>query len=72
MSSAAAEDAAPRLKAGWNLPWKTRGPDCSPKLRCRRLAACITDPEVIERLTALAEEYERRVDASPDPKGRKD
>ncbi|MBR1169663.1 hypothetical protein [Bradyrhizobium liaoningense] len=40
--------------------------------RCRRLAASITDPEIIERLTALAEEYERRADASPDPKGRKD
>ncbi|MBR0777274.1 hypothetical protein JQ625_20775 [Bradyrhizobium diazoefficiens] len=35
--------------------------------RCRRLAASITDPEVIERLTALAEEYERRANASPDP-----
>lgn len=35
--------------------------------RCRRLAASITDPEVIQRLTALAEEYERRAKASSDP-----
>ena len=34
--------------------------------RCRRLAAFITDPEVIQRLTALAEEYERRANAAPD------
>lgn len=40
--------------------------------RCRRLAASITDPEVIERLIALADEYERRADASPDPKDVKD
>ena len=36
--------------------------------RCRRLAASITEPEVIERLTAMAEEYERRASASSDPK----
>ncbi|WFU75472.1 hypothetical protein [Bradyrhizobium sp. CB2312] len=36
--------------------------------RCRRLAASITDQEVIQRLTALAEEYERRANASADPK----
>lgn len=36
--------------------------------RCRRLAASITDPEVIEWLTALAEEYERRANASLDAK----
>ncbi|WP_456739559.1 hypothetical protein [Bradyrhizobium sp. USDA 4469] len=39
--------------------------------RCRRLAASITDPEVIERLTAMAEEYERRASASSDRKDRK-
>jgi hypothetical protein len=33
--------------------------------RCRRLAASITDPEVIERLTALAEEYDRRASEAP-------
>ncbi len=32
--------------------------------RCRRLAASITDPEMIQRLTALAEEYESRANAS--------
>ncbi|MGY4622754.1 hypothetical protein [Bradyrhizobium sp. USDA 4486] len=36
--------------------------------RCRRLAASITDPEVIQWLTALAEDYERRANASPVPK----
>ncbi|WP_271500111.1 hypothetical protein [Bradyrhizobium sp. CCBAU 11357] len=36
--------------------------------RCRGLAASITDPEVIDRLAALAEEYERRANASPDAK----
>jgi hypothetical protein len=35
--------------------------------RCRRLAASISDPETVERLTALAEEYERRADARPGP-----
>ncbi|MGX1167081.1 hypothetical protein AB7M16_003347 [Bradyrhizobium sp. USDA 372] len=40
--------------------------------RCRRLAAAITDPEVVERLTALAEEYERSGDASPDTKDGED
>lgn len=33
--------------------------------RCRRLAASITNPEVIERLAVLAEEHERRATASP-------
>lgn len=28
--------------------------------RCRRLAASITDPETVERLTGLAEECERK------------
>lgn len=36
--------------------------------RCSRLAASITDPEVIERLSALTEEYQCRANASPDPK----
>ncbi|MBR0808467.1 hypothetical protein JQ636_33475 [Bradyrhizobium japonicum] len=40
--------------------------------RCRRLASSITDPEVVERLTALAEEYECRANASPDPNDGKD
>ncbi|WP_164937073.1 hypothetical protein [Bradyrhizobium vignae] len=40
--------------------------------RCRRLAASITDPEVIQRLTALAEDYERRANAAPDPNEGKD
>ncbi len=32
--------------------------------RCRRLAASINDPEAAERLNALADEYQRRADAS--------
>ena len=40
--------------------------------RCRRLAASITDPEVINRLAALAEEYERRAAGFAGSEGRKD
>ncbi|WP_298881934.1 hypothetical protein [uncultured Bradyrhizobium sp.] len=39
--------------------------------RCRRLAA-ISDPETVARLTALAEEDERRADAHPGPTDEKD
>lgn len=40
--------------------------------RCRRLAASFSDPETSERLTALAEEYERRAEAQPGLKDEKD
>ena len=40
--------------------------------RCRRLAASITHPETVARLTALAEEDERRADGQPGPKDEKD
>jgi hypothetical protein len=41
-------------------------------VRCRRLAASISDPETIARLTALAEEYECRADAPAAPNDGKD
>jgi hypothetical protein len=40
--------------------------------RCRRLAVSISDPETIERLTALAQEYERRAVAQPGSKDEND
>ncbi|MGY4625399.1 hypothetical protein [Bradyrhizobium sp. USDA 4486] len=56
--------------SGLEAAWKTRRIDCSRKPKgAGSLAASITDPEVIQRLTALAEEYEPR--ASPAPKDRK-
>lgn len=37
--------------------------------KCRRLAASINDPDVAARLNALADEYERRANASQAAKG---
>jgi hypothetical protein len=36
--------------------------------RCRRLALSINDPDTVERLNALADEYERRAEAAPESK----